>query len=118
MSLHTNPIAPKETGIRLLVTALFAVITGLLVVLLGLITLFMVGWTLVTRRPPTDDVRCFANRVISYWYRVLRYLTYNEAMIPFPFSALPHELEPSEPFPQRQKAEMTTALQEHTLQSS
>lgn len=52
------------------------------------------GFALVTTRPPSERVRRFANRVLSYLYHIVRYLTYNEPELPFPFSDFPPELEP------------------------
>jgi hypothetical protein len=49
---------------------------------------------LVTTRPPSERVRRFANRVLSYLYHIVRYLTYNEPELPFPFSDFPPQLEP------------------------
>jgi hypothetical protein len=42
-------------------------------------------------------VRSFANRTLSYLYAVTRYLTYNQAEVPFPFSDFPREVDPMPP---------------------
>jgi hypothetical protein len=94
MTHVTDTIDPKETGVRILFSVLFALITVVLVMLLGAVMGFMLSFTLVTKRPPADEVRHFANRTISYLYRVLRYVTYNDSVVPFPFSNLPDEIEP------------------------
>ncbi len=44
------------------------------------------------RRPPNNRVRSFANRTLSYLYRITRYLTYNQSKVPFPFSDFPPEV--------------------------
>jgi hypothetical protein len=41
-------------------------------------------------------VRKFANQAAAYGYRVMRYLTLNENVRPFPFQDFPQELEPPE----------------------
>jgi hypothetical protein len=83
----------KDTGIRILLSAIFLLIAEVMKTILGLLTLFALGWTLVTKRPPSEQVRRFANRVVSYQYHLFRYLTYNEETRPFPFSDFPAELE-------------------------
>jgi hypothetical protein len=94
MTHATDSIAPKETGVRILLSVLFALITVVVVMLLGAVMVFMLSFTLVTKRPPADEVRHFANHTMSYLYRVLRYVTYNDPVVPFPFSNLPGEIEP------------------------
>ena len=44
---------------------------------------------------PSARLREFANAVIAYQYRLLRYVTYNESTVPFPFSQFPQVLEPT-----------------------
>ncbi|MGE0681420.1 MAG: DUF4389 domain-containing protein [Candidatus Binatia bacterium] len=83
----------KDTGIRILLSAIFLLIAEVTKTVLVLLTLFALGWTLITKRPPSEQVRRFANRVVSYQYHLFRYLTYNEKMRPFPFSDFPTELE-------------------------
>lgn len=82
-----------QTGIRMLLTVLFALIASVLEGALGLIVVFSLLWTLVTKRPPSPRLREFANRIIAYYYRIGRYLTYNESRVPFPFDDFPAALE-------------------------
>jgi hypothetical protein len=101
-----------ETGIRILLFLLFAVIFRLGTVVLAAVVVFELLYALITRRPPNDRVRSFANRTLSYLYRITRYLTnrtlsylyritryltYNQSEVPFPFSDFPPEVEPSPP---------------------
>ncbi len=58
---------------------------------------FALAWTLVTKRPPSERLRHFANRTLSYQYRLFRYLTYNNSERPFPFSDFPPAVEPLGP---------------------
>jgi hypothetical protein len=41
-------------------------------------------------------VRSFANRVISYEYRIWRYVSLNSSQRPFPFAEFPPAVEPPE----------------------
>ncbi len=88
-------IPRADTGIRILLTILFAVVANVLKTVTIVIVLFELLWALITRRAPSVRVRDFANRVIAYYYRLNRYLTYNEATVPFPFSPFPPALEPT-----------------------
>ena len=85
----------KDTGIRILLTILFVLIVGVVESVLGLIILFALLWALITKQPPGLGVRALANRIITYYYRIGRYLTYNESRVPFPFSDFPEALEES-----------------------
>ena len=90
-------IERKDTGTRILLSILFAVIWSLVESLLAVIVVFALIWALVTQQQPPMRLREFSNRLVSYSYRIWRYLTHNEARVPFPFSELPDALEePSE----------------------
>lgn len=88
-----SEIARKDTGIRILLTILFVLIAQVLDTVLGLIILFALLWALITKQAPGTGVRGLANRIVSYYYRIGRYLTYNEALVPFPFSEFPEAVE-------------------------
>jgi hypothetical protein len=87
-------IGRGDTGLRVLLTALFVVVGSVLDSILGVIVVFALLYALITRQPPSLRVRQFANRIIAYYYRIRRYTTYNESALPFPFSDFPEELEP------------------------
>jgi hypothetical protein len=87
-------IPRSETLHRVAYTVLFAIIASALRTALALIVVFELGFALITRLPPGPRVRVLANRITTYYYRVLRYLTYNESRAPFPFSDFPEPLEP------------------------
>jgi Domain of unknown function (DUF4389) len=96
----------KETVIRLLLTLLFVVIVERVIeAMLAVVILFELVYALVTRRPPGERVRRFANRTLSYLYRIMRFLTYNEPKPPFPFADFPSEVEPPAPLHQRTEGE-------------
>jgi hypothetical protein len=84
-----------ETGIRILLTILFAFVRGIVDSVLGLIVIVELLWTLITKQPPSPRLRELANRIVAFEYRIGRYLTYNEGTVPFPFSEFPQDVEPS-----------------------
>ena len=114
-----SPPAPPSqiergaTGIRILLTVLFAVIARVVELLLTVLVVFELGFALVTQQPPSRKIRDFANQVCTYLYRLTRYLTYNEAEPPFPFTDFPEALEaPTEDYddvPNRPAAARKTA---------
>ena len=95
MNTESDPIERSETGVRALYSLLFFVIWRVLGLVIAVVVLFQIIFTLITRQLPPMRVRRFANRAISYIYRVGRYVTYNDPERPFPFADLPGEIEPS-----------------------
>jgi hypothetical protein len=95
----------KDTGIRILLTLLFALIAGVVESMVALIIVFALFWALITKQPPGLRVRALANRIITYYYRIGRYLTYNESLVPFPFSEFPEALEESRWTPDTRESE-------------
>jgi hypothetical protein len=92
---HADGEIPRlETGYRIALTLLFAIAASAIRTVLGLIVIFELLSTLITQRPPGLRVRELANRITAYYYRLLRYVTYNESRVPFPFSDFPEPLEP------------------------
>jgi|WetSurMetagenome_2_1015567.scaffolds.fasta_scaffold116441_4 hypothetical protein len=79
--------------IRLLFTVLFFIVLGIVHFLINLATVFQYVVLLITLKP-NEPVRRFANQVAAYGYRVMRYLTLNDNLRPFPFSELPQDMEP------------------------
>jgi hypothetical protein len=106
MPTDNIPIDRKETAIRILLTLLFVVIVERIIdAVLAVVILFELVYALITRRPPGERVRRFANRTLSYLYRIMRFLTYNEPEPPFPFADFPSEVEPPAPLHQRRVGE-------------
>lgn len=91
MSKSTPPIERADTGIRLLYSAILLLIAELVQIILGCVTAFSLAYAFVTQQPPSEQVRRFANRTLSYLYQIFRYVTYNTATLPFPFSDFPAE---------------------------
>jgi hypothetical protein len=90
-------IERKDTAIRLVYTLFFVVIVRVVEAVLGVVVVFSLVFTFITKRPPRESVKRFANRTISYLYHILRYATYNETLPPFPFAEFPSEVEPVTP---------------------
>lgn len=86
-------IERSATALRILYAVLFLVIARLLWLVLSLAVAFELLYTLITQRAPSPAVRRFANRVLSYFYRIGRYLCYNDDEPPFPFRDFPEEVE-------------------------
>ncbi len=81
-----------DTGIRIALTLLFVLIAAVVESVLSVIVVFELLWTLITKQAPSPRVRDLANRIVGYYYRIGRYLTYNESRVPFPFTDCPRAL--------------------------
>jgi hypothetical protein len=97
METEEHEIERVDTGIRFLLTLLFFVIARVMETILAVVILFDLIYVAITKSPPPERLRGFANRAIAYFYRVGRYLIYAEADAPFPFSDFPDEIEPLRP---------------------
>ena len=82
----------KQIAIRLLYTLLYAAIFMVVKTIILLVTLFEYFILLVTLQH-NETARLFANKVATYAYRLMRYMTLNENLCPFPFSDFPAEIE-------------------------
>ncbi|MGC2693727.1 MAG: DUF4389 domain-containing protein, partial [Desulfobaccales bacterium] len=86
MNNQTREPRPRERfAIRLSYTLLFPPIYGICNLLVLLTTLFQFALLLITLKH-SEPVRSFANRVISYEYRIWRYVSLNSSQRPFPFA--------------------------------
>lgn len=78
--------------IRLLYSILFLAILSIVNFLVQLATVFQYIMLLITLKP-SEPVRRVSNQLAVYGYRVMRYLTLNDNMKPFPFTEFPAEME-------------------------
>lgn len=85
----------RDIAVRFLYSVLYFVIFELVKTVVQLTVVVQYVLLFITRKP-SEPLRRFSNRVAAYAYRLLRYLTLNENLRPFPFSDLPPELEPME----------------------
>lgn len=82
----------KQVAIRLLYTLLYVAIFEVVKTIVLLITIFEYFFLLITLRH-NEPARSFANKVATYGYRLMRYITLTENQRPFPFSEFPGEIE-------------------------
>jgi hypothetical protein len=83
----------RQTGIRILATLFFGIVVwSILETIVFVMVIFQMIYTLIAERPNFWLIG-FANRTIAYFYRVMRYLTFNEDSAPFPFTQFPAEIE-------------------------
>lgn len=93
--IESSPrIERMDSLIRVLATVLFVIISEIIKWVLWVVVLVELCLALITQRAPNLRLRRFANQALSYQYRILRYVTYNEADQPFPFADFPNEIEP------------------------
>jgi D-alanyl-lipoteichoic acid acyltransferase DltB (MBOAT superfamily) len=85
-------LSRKQVAIRLLYTLLFVAIFMVVKTIILLITIFEFFYLLVTLQH-NEPARTFANKVATYGYRLMRYMTLNENQRPFPFAEFPAEIE-------------------------
>ena len=78
----------------LLISLLFALVLNVLETVTFVVVAFQLFYAFFTRRDPGDEVTRFGNRLATYHYRILRYVTFNEDQKPFPFGDFPEAIEP------------------------
>ncbi len=100
-----------DTGIRIALTLLFVLIAAMIESVLSVIVVFELLWTLITKQAPSPRVRELANRIVAYYYRIGRYLTYNESRLPFPFTDFPRALEADAWDPEERESETLGLLE-------
>ena len=88
-------LSRQQIAIRLLYTILFLPIYGICNALVVVATLFQFALLFITLKH-SEPLRAFANRVVTYAYRVWRYVSLNSSRRPFPFAEFPEDLEPPE----------------------
>jgi hypothetical protein len=89
---NQGTVTRKQVAIRLLYTLLYVAIFEVVKTIVLLTTVFEYFFLLITLQH-NEPARTFANRVATYGYRLMRYITLNENQRPFPFSEFPAEME-------------------------
>jgi hypothetical protein len=87
------PVSRKRIGIRLLYTVLYLIIFEVLKTILQITVLFQFLFLLIAQRY-SNPLRTFSNKMATYAYKIMRYLTLNDNSLPFPFTDFPPEVEP------------------------
>lgn len=93
--LSQDPIPRGKIGIRLIFTLIFLVILSLMHFIIQLTTLIQYVILLITRSY-SEPLRSFSNKAAAYVYRIIRYITLNDNIRPFPFTDFPPEIESPE----------------------
>jgi hypothetical protein len=86
-------LSRKNIFVRLLYTVLYLVIFEILKLIIQITVVFQYIYLLITLSH-NDSIRNFSNKVSTYTYEVIRYLTLNANPRPFPFNDFPAEKEP------------------------
>ncbi|MCE5334163.1 MAG: DUF4389 domain-containing protein [Desulfobacteraceae bacterium] len=92
---ETNTTPRSKIAMRFLFTLICMVLLHAVYLVIQVTTLIQYAILLLTRSA-SEPLRRFANRAISYSYRLMRYVTLNENTRPFPFAELPQEMESPE----------------------
>jgi len=92
----TAELSRKKIAVRFLYTVFFVILLEILKVIVQLSVLFQYVYLFITTEY-NDPVRRFSNKVIAHAYRVMRYITLNENVRPFPFADFPKEKDEPEP---------------------
>lgn len=85
----------KDILIRLLYSLLYLLIFEIIKLIVQIVVVFQYIFLLITL-DHNKPVRNFANKLATYTYDVIRYLTLNKNLRPFPFNDYPEPQEPPE----------------------
>ena len=89
------PVSRKQIAVRFLYTLFFLAVLEILKVIIQLIVIFQYVFLFVFKNH-NEPVREFSNKVLAYAYKVMRYVSLNDNLRPFPFRDFPDEIEPPE----------------------
>ena len=90
-----NGPSRKEIAVRGLYTLLLTIMFEALEIIIHLTVMFQYVH-LFTTQSYCVPLRTFSNKLTTYMYKLLRYITLNENTLPFPFSDFPEEMETPE----------------------
>lgn len=93
--IQNNEVSRKDVALRGVYTVFFLIVFEILKAVIYLTVIFQYIYLFVTKSY-CDSVRDFANKLSTYTYKVVRYMTLSENKRPFPFVDLPEEMEPPE----------------------
>jgi hypothetical protein len=97
LDLDPPEVARSDVIIRALYSALFGVIISVIHSAIFALVVFQLVYSLVTQKVPGPRVQHFGNMICAYYQQMLRYLTHNDSLVPFPFSDFPNPTEPGRP---------------------
>jgi len=90
--VQETTVTRKEIDIRFLYSLLYIVVFEILKFIIQITVLFQFIYLFIWREY-SDPLRRFSNKVATYAYKVIRYLTLTDNIRPFPFSDFPDEME-------------------------
>ena len=93
--LSPGSIPRVKIVVRLIFTLVFQVILSIMHFIIQMLTLIQYVVLLITRSY-SEPLRSFSNQAAAYVYRLIRYITLNENVRPFPFTEFPREIESPE----------------------
>ena len=85
----------KQIAIRLLYSFLFIIILSIALAFLKLAVIFQYIVLFVNKKH-NENLRNLTNKVATYCYKIIRYVSLSENKRPYPFTEFPAEIEPSE----------------------
>ena len=85
-------VSRKDIFVRLLYTILYLLVFEIIKLIMQLIVVFQYIY-LFLALSQNDSVRNFSNKLSTYTYDVMRYLTLNKNQRPFPFNDFPPAME-------------------------
>lgn len=88
-------VARRNIAVRATFAVFFLTAWGILDVMLFFLTLFQLAFLFVFARH-AESIKGFSHVLVAYQYRVLRYLTLNANLKPYPFSPFPDPMESAE----------------------
>ena len=90
--VQETTVSRTDILIRLLYTILYLFVFEIIKLIIQLIVLFQYIYLFITLSH-SDRVRNFSNKLCTYTYDIMRYLTLNKNQRPFPFSDFPPVME-------------------------
>jgi hypothetical protein len=85
----------KQIAIRALYTLLYLIILEILKLVVQVTAVFQFVYLLISGQY-SKPLRTFSNKVATYMYKIVRYVTLNDNHRPFPFNEFPAEAEQPE----------------------
>ncbi len=80
-------------GLHLFYVVIFLIVFEILKWVIYGAVIFQSLYLLVTRAP-NEPMRRFSNRLAGYAYKIVRYISLNDEVRPFPFTDFPADMEP------------------------
>jgi hypothetical protein len=81
-----------QVAIRFIYSLLYLIIFEILKLVIQVTVVFQFVYLLITRTH-SEPLRAFSNKAATYAYRVVRYITLNENIRPFPLTEFPPEVD-------------------------